>query len=212
MSEIKSVNQQREKTLLLGCLLSAWAPLTTAYAAYMGQSLILVGDFLRRSTELMGLVFAWYIARVINQGKITTPEAIDVAERRSGKLVAVAMILSGIFIGISTIYRFWQPTASDRIGLGIFVSAAGTLVNGAFYLRFTKILKTKFDNLVLAQKRLYRTKAITDILILTALLLSRILPLPFALYADPVGSSGITILLLVNGIKTLRSTIQATEA
>ncbi len=200
----QSINQDRERTLLYSCLLSGWAPLTTGYAALLGKSILLFGDFLRRTGELIGLLLAWHTARRINQGKIQDSKQVQAAENRSSFIVALIMLFSSLIIGVASIQRFVNPQKTTNIFLGLFVAISGFLVNGYFFLRYTKLNNLKPGPILNSQRRLYYAKMFTDLAILITLILSRTLPAPFSLYMDPIGSVGITILLFVSGLGTLR--------
>lgn len=200
---VTSTNQKRERTLLLSCLLSGWAPFVTGYAALLGQSILLFGDFLRRTSELVGLILAWYTTRKINQCRITDSSQILKREQLSSLIVALIMLLSAIVVGFSSIHRFMDPQETSNIVLGLFVAISGTLVNGWFFLRYAKLNKLHSGPILKSQINLYRAKTILDIGVALILILTKTLPSPYSQYIDPLGSLGLAILLLVSGIKTL---------
>lgn len=205
------INKQREKTLLYGCLLSAWAPMATGYAAFLGQSVLLFADFLRRTSELVGLIVSWYIARRLNHHPNQEAAKILKLEYRASIVVGSVILLSGFLVGASTIKRFSNPSLTTNIGLGLFLAIAGGLVNGWFYLRYTRLAKLQPGPILQSQKNLYRAKTITDLAIALALVLSKTLPAPLNVYIDPIGSGGISLLLLITGYKTLVPSLKASK-
>ena len=150
------------------------------------------------------MLLAWHTARRINQGKIQDSKQVQAAENRSSFIVALIMLFSSLIIGVASIQRFVNPQKTTNIFLGLFVAISGFLVNGYFFLRYTKLNNLKPGPILNSQRRLYYAKMFTDLAILITLILSRTLPAPFSLYMDPIGSVGITILLFVSGLGTLR--------
>ncbi len=202
-----TVDVHRERTLLYSCLLSGWAPITTGYAAFIGKSVLLFSDFFRRTGELIGLILAWYTARLINKRKITDNRQILTMECRSSLIVAVIMLFSSLIVGTAAVRSFMNPQETTNIILGLFIACSGFLVNGYFFLRYKKLNKLKPGHILSSQKRLYYTKMFTDFAIALTLVLTKVLPAPYNLLIDPLGSAGITILLLISGISTLKDSV-----
>lgn len=194
---------KRERTLLYSCLLSGWAPITTGYAALIGGSVLVFGDFLRRSSELLSLIFAWYVVRLINRKLLTTETQIITMERRSGLIVSIVLFISSIIIGVSSVYRLLNPQQTGNITLALLIAAAGFLVNFAFFVRYRNLNKVTPGPILTSQCYLYRSKTIIDLAIVFTLILSKVLPPHLAIYSDPVGSIGITILLLISAYRSL---------
>jgi divalent metal cation (Fe/Co/Zn/Cd) transporter len=63
MSSTSSTARSRERTLRVAWILSAWAPFTSGAAFWIGGTAVLLGDFLRRTSEFIGVFVSWLVVR-----------------------------------------------------------------------------------------------------------------------------------------------------
>ena len=75
MSTASRAARSREKTLRVAWILSAWAPLASGAAFWTGGTAVLLADFLRRTSEFIGVFVSWVVVR----RNLTDPGAGDLA-------------------------------------------------------------------------------------------------------------------------------------
>ena len=64
---------KKEKTLRAAWMISLLGPFVTTYAFLVSQSATIFADLLRRNTELLSLLFSWFIFKKVNKSSTTKP-------------------------------------------------------------------------------------------------------------------------------------------
>lgn len=162
--------QQKERTLLIACLLSAWAPLACGIAVILGPSSILIADFLRRSSELVVLIASWQVFRRAARNGDASSAHATLSERRTSALVAGVMLLSMVLILLSGTFRFAQGAEMGWILPGLLIACAGGGVNFWLWRRHRGLDKRAPSPLIDAQWRFYRGKTFVDACVIVTLL------------------------------------------
>ncbi len=196
-----------ERTLRTALLLSAPGPLLTAYAALRSPSATQLADCLRRSTELVAVVAALVIYRMLRADGGTDPERKPRLERICGLLVGGAMALCGLLMLAASLLRLAQHADVSASPLGLGIAAAGLIANGVFYLRYRALSRAE-GAVLRTQERLYRAKALVDLCVTLSLSCLLLAPgLALSRYADSAGSLLVACYLLYSGLTGVRSAV-----
>ncbi len=194
----------KERTLLAGWLLALWSPVTYGWAAYVGQSTMMMADLLRRSTELAALVLAWAVYRWARTRNV------DMAiysrwETKANLLVASVMGLSVVVIGIQSYRRFLDPGELGDLRWGILLGFLGVLVNGWFWRRHQAYAREAHSPLSESQYRLFRSKALLDAYVVLNLSTAvYVRQQSWGLYVDALGALVPAAVLAVSALQILR--------
>ncbi len=198
---MKELHRKKEKTLRAAWLISLWAPLGTGVALYFGQTTVLLADFLRRNTELLGLFLAWLAYRRVMQGPDEKFHfGAEKMEDMVSLIVGIIMGGSATLISFSAVQSFISPEIPGWLLPGFVVAGGGVLVNGWFWFRFRGLNRAETTPIFTAQGGLYRAKALIDLVVLTTLILIS-LGWEWSVYVDPVGSLIIALFLFFSGFK-----------
>ena len=185
---------EKEKTLKAAWLISLLGPILTVYAFYISGSVILLATLIRRTIELISLIFAWYIFKKV---RLEQKASFQKWERLSCLLVSLVLIVSVIVVLFTAFQRFADPQVLDNLTLGLILSLLGCFINRWFWVRKRNYARQKSTPIIEAQWRLYRSKTFMDILIVLTLLGSIFFgDHPLGIYLDPVGSVVLAIFLL----------------
>jgi len=210
MSSASSTARSRERTLRVAWILSAWAPFTSGAAFWIGGTAVLLGDFLRRTSEFIGVFVSWL---VVWRSSSEPGDRGDPSPRREGVaslVTAAAMIVSACAIAVRAVAQVLSPVEAGNLSLGMFVVSAGALVNMAFWRRFRRLADERSTPVVEAQWRLYRAKTATDCAVLAVLLMHKLYPQShWPAYADSIVSVCISVLLAISGVTVVNRSIGA---
>jgi len=196
--EQQELNREKERTLRAAWMISLAAPVTTLAAFILGGAAVQLADFLRRSSELVGLFFAWWTFR--RTGGKSSAEGITCRlEHITSLVIAAAMILSFLLIAYSTVQRLLDPQPLGMITPGLVIPIGGIAVNGWFWRRGSRLARRESSPVIESQWRLCRAKTVLDVCVLLTLVLTILMQeLPASRYIDTVGSGIIGIFLLVS--------------
>jgi|GEM_PF-619105 len=201
---MEKLHQKKEKTLRAAWLISLWAPLGTGVALYFGQTTVLLADFLRRNSELLGLFLAWLAYKRVLKGPDNRFNfGAEKLEDMASLTVGIIMTGSSLIISFSAIQSFFNPQIPGWLVPGLFIAGGGVLVNGWFWFRFRGLNKQETTPIFTAQGGLYRAKTLIDCVVLITLI-GLTLGWEWSVYIDPVGSLIIALFLLFTGINTSR--------
>jgi ferrous-iron efflux pump FieF len=210
------LGQSRERTLRAAWMLSAWAPFTSFAAYWTGGTAILLGDFLRRTSEFIGIFVSWVVVRrsggAAEGADLSLRQSDDLLRREAvaSLVTATAMIVSACVIAVRAVSQALAPEPPGNLALGLFIASAGLLVNLVFWRRFARLTSQQPTPVVEAQWRLYRAKTATDCAVLTVLVLRKAWPSAVWLaYLDALASIGIGLLLVASGIAVVRRSMAA---
>ncbi len=198
-----AAEKERERALFLS-LLAAVAPIVPKLAASVfSGSVTLYASTLKTVNEAVATLVAYMIARKISRGD---PGIYDYG---MGKLENIARVVTGglmlvsiAILVIAAVYRILVPaplgTGGVLAGIAILVVIIGT--NIYFWMRNYRIAIREPSPLMDSQWRLFRLKAVANIVVLVTLIVATLFAgYPWAVYIDPFASFFVIGLLLQSG-------------
>jgi divalent metal cation (Fe/Co/Zn/Cd) transporter len=194
----------RERTLLVALLLSAWAPLATGLAVALSHSTTQLADFVRRTVELVAIAVAWAVFRHLRR-RDPAPAERERLERIAARSVAVALTVSGGVMLVLALFRAGTFTPGGDVRLGLAVAVLGLLTNGWFWRRYAAFGRARASRLIDGQRRLYRAKSVVDACVIAALATVAVAPShPATRWVDLVGSLVVGLYLLWSAWRAAR--------
>lgn len=201
----KSQSSKGQKTMLTALLLSSPGPIATGIPAIMSHSATQIADFLRRTAELIAIFVSWWVYRNLQKSTEAEDNYRLRMERIANLTVAGAMLCSGIAMLIVGVVRLFVHKTSGNVIIGLVISVLGVLTNGWFWLRYRNMAKERFDAVIVGQQKLYRSKTVVDLCVVTALTSVTVVPdHPATRYIDAVGCIIVACYLLFNGLDMIR--------
>lgn len=200
--------REKERTLRIAWLLSAWAPLATGLALYLGPSTILLADFLRRTSELIALFLSWLVFLRIARNPGADPLIFRKQEHQASLAVAAVMLFSLVVIAVNAIRRLAADAEVGWILPGMLIAVAGGGVNLWLWRRNRRLSRQEPGPLIDAQWRFYRAKTWIDacvILTLTGGALTR--EIGVSAWVDVTGSAVIAVFLLTTAWRIGRTAL-----
>ncbi len=190
------------KTLLMSVLMSSPGPLVVGLGLLSGQSSTQIADFVRRGSELLGIIMA-YAVYIITSKKYAEDTAKKAKlERISNVFVGAMMCLGGVIM--FTLVFFGEKEEKGNVIPGLVIAVLGVIANTAFWIKYTRLNRELPNAIIEVQSRLYRAKSIVDICVTIALLSVAVAPTsPIAYYLDIIGSAIVALYLLYTGAKTI---------
>lgn len=196
---------QRERTLLVALLLSAWGPFTTGLAVILSRSTTQLADFVRRTADLVALFMSWWLFRYIRRHPELSAARRVQLERRATAAVAGALLITSATMIVLFFSRLSDFTPGGNVWLGLGIAIAGGGVNAFFWRRYSRFLEDRFDAIVHNQVQLYRAKTIVDIVVIAALAAVAWQPAhPVTRIVDLAGSLVVAVYLAMSGIRSIQ--------
>lgn len=190
------------KTLLMSVVMSSPGPLIVGLGLMAGKSSTQLADFVRRSSELLGIIMAYIIYRITSKdGEIDTERKAKL-EKISNIFVGATMCIGG---AIMLVLAFVSDNEEKgNVIPGLVVALLGVVANTAFFIKYTRLNRAEPNAIIEVQARLYRAKSLVDTCVTVALLSVAIAPeSPVSYYLDMIGSAIVALYLLWCGIKTV---------
>lgn len=205
MRTLTNENQSKERTLLSSLLLSAPGPLVTGIPAFTSLSATQLADFIRRTAELVALGLSWWIFRRVHlQPDMTDSEAFRL-EQISHRVVGLAMLSSGLAMGIIGLVRLTSPSVSGNVLAGLIIAGLGLGTNGFYWWRYGQLNRLNPSIVIAAQQRLYRAKTWVDGVVMLSLLIVTLMPThPLTPYIDAIGCLFVGGYLLYSAYRQLQ--------
>lgn len=195
-------NKSEKKTLLMSVLMSAPGPLILAIGLLSGQSTTQIADFVRRSSELLGIIMA-YVVYVIT----TKDGSIDIEKKRkwerfSNLFVGATMCIGGLFMLILAFLS--SNTEKGNVAYGLIIALLGAFANTLFAIKYSKLNAAEPNAIIEVQARLYRAKSLVDISVSLVLLSVTFFPHSrISYYLDFAGTIIVALYLSWCGVKTI---------
>lgn len=194
---------KREKTLLAALLLSSPGPIATGIAAFTSRSATQIADFLRRTAELVALFVSWWAFRKLHQG--AKEDQKERLERAAFLTVALAMLASGVAMLAVGVSRLFVYKVTGSVALGFTIATLGLLTNTWFWWRYRTMTVERRDSVIVGQEKLYRAKALVDLVVVFALALVLIFPeSTVTRYMDALGCIAVASYVIYSGAMQLR--------
>ena len=190
------------KTLLLSVIMSSPGPLVVGLGLLSGRSSTQIADFVRRTSELLGIIMAYVVYKITNKNGNEDAAKKAKLEKMSNIFVGAMMCVGG---AIMLALAFLSETKEKgNVIPGLVIAVLGVIANTAFFIKYTRLNKQEPNAIIEVQARLYRAKSLVDFCVTVALLSVAIAPdSPVSFYLDMIGSAIVALYLLWTGAKTV---------
>lgn len=193
--------REREKSILVSLLVDFVLLLPDVVAAILANSLVMLADVLKCINELLATFLSWLaLHKVVRNKSHYFDYGLGKLENLTSIIVAWIMFLSLLIVLYSAFYRFRHPHELHSIGvaLGIVFMLAGVCANTWLWIKNYRVSRKEYSPIMESQWRLFRAKAVADMVVLSTLVLSISLGYVtrWAVYIDPIGSLVIAGFLL----------------
>lgn len=203
-----SSKKSGKKTLLMSVVMSSPGPLIVGLGLMAGKSSTQLADFIRRTSELLGIIMAYVIYHITMKDGKEDLEKKTRLERFSNIFVGAMMCLGGAIMLFLTFFS--ENEEKGNVIPGLAVAVLGVIANTAFWIKYTGLNKAEPNAIIEVQARLYRAKSLVDACVTAALLSVAVAPgSPVSYYLDMIGSAIVAVYLLWCGIKTIYERIKA---
>ena len=198
MSNKKSGNN----TLLMSVVMSSPGPLIVGLGLMAGKSSTQLADFVRRSSELLGIILAYVIYRITSKdGEIDAGKKARL-EKLSNIFVGLTMCIGGAIMLVLAFVS--ENEEKGNVSPGLAVALLGVVANTLFFVKYTRLNRAEPNAIIEVQARLYRAKSLVDTCVSVALLSVAVAPeSPVSYYLDMIGSAIVAVYLLWCGVKTV---------
>jgi ferrous-iron efflux pump FieF len=200
---------EREQALFVS-LLAGIIPVIPALAAsILSGSVAFFALTLKTINEAVSTLIAWMIAKKISRGGQGNYDyGMGKYETIARVVTGGLMLVSLVFIVLATAYRFFRPAplVSEGVFLSIVILVISVAADVWFWVINYRIAVKESSPLMDSQWRLFRTKAVGNMVVLVTMILAIIFAgYPWVMYIDPVGSVIIIASLLVSGYGMIRT-------
>lgn len=203
--------QTREKVIFKSLIIDIvfWIP--DILLAIFSGSVTLYADVIKSGNEILSTFFAWIAMRKITKGGGDVYDyGMGKFETLTGIITGAVMFLSLVLVFAITSYKLLNPSLLHEEGtfLAICMMFIGVCVNTWLWREKSHIAKKEYSPVMESQVRLFKTKALTDLTVLIALLLVMLLAeYEWAIYIDPVASFIVIGSFLFSGYRTISSSL-----
>ena len=198
---------KKETTLQRAWILSLLGLVAVSFAYYVGESNTIHADFLRRGVEFLSLLGSWIVFLIISKKSLSS-SAGKKLESFSSIFIALVMFISFIFISYNAYKEFIEPSETGWLLPGIIVALVALVNNSYFWRKYNKIVKEESTQIIESQRRLYRSKALGDIVVFLTLISTVLLgAYDWHQYIDPAGSVLIALFILFSALKILKEAV-----
>ncbi len=203
--------QTKEKIIFKSLVIDTifWIP--DIFLAVLSGSVTLYADVIKSGNEILSTFFAWLAMRKITKG---TGDLYDYGvgkfETLTGIVTGVIMFLSLVLVFAITSFKLLNPSFLHEGGaiLAIGMMFIGVCVNTWLWREKSHIANEEYSPVMESQVRLFKTKALTDLTVLIALILVMILAeYEWAIYIDPLASFIVIGSFLFSGYRTISSSL-----
>lgn len=203
--------QTREKIIFKSLVIDFifWIP--DILLAILSGSVTLYADVIKSGNEILSTFFAWIAMRKITKGGGDTYDyGMGKFETLTGIITGAVMFLSLVLVFAITSYKLLNPSLLHEEGtfLAIVMMAIGVCVNTWLWREKSHIAKKEYSPMMESQVRLFKTKALTDLTVLIALVLVMLLAdYEWAIYIDPLASFIVIGSFMFSGYRTISSSL-----
>lgn len=180
----------REKSLLLGVVCCAGDVLLMAGAAWYADSLAILSDLLKESTDFLA-VFASYLTVLVLRRAPGHRFAYGIGKLENLVSLAISLIMVGcsLFLLTKVVSHFHHPVPTSGTLPGIIIFSVYAVIGFGIWTRNRWILKHQYSPIIESQARLWFSKACFDTFMATALTLELIFRVQtWSFYLDPLAS------------------------
>jgi len=185
-----SIAGTREKNLLLGVAFCAGDVLLMAGAAWYANSLAILSDLLKESTDFLA-VFASYLTVLALRKAPGHRFAYGIGKLENLVSLAIGLIMVGcsFFLLTKVVSHFHHPVPTSGTLPGIIIFSVYAVIGFGIWTRNRWILKHQYSPIIESQARLWFSKACFDAFMASALSLELVFRgQPWSFYLDPLAS------------------------
>ena len=198
MKNTKSGN----RTLLMSVIMSSPGPLVVGLGLLSGRSSTQIADFLRRTSELLGIIMAYIVYKITTKDGHCDEIKKERLEKISNIFVGATMCVGGALMLVLAFFS--EAEEKGNVIPGLVIALLGVIANTIFFIKYSRLNKEEPNAIIEVQARLYRAKSLVDFCVTAALLSVAIAPdSVFSYYLDMAGSAIVALYLLYTGIKTV---------
>lgn len=179
--------------------------------AILSGSVTLYADVIKKGNEILSTFFSWItMKKMAGGGSQIYDYGMGKFENLTGIATGIVMFLSLVLVFGMTIFKLLNPSLLHEEGtiLAIIVMMIGVSVSTVLWREKIHVAKTEYSPVMESQVRLFKTKAVTDLTVLIALILVMLLDdYSWAVYIDPLASFIVIGLFLFSGYRTISSSL-----
>ena len=196
-----------KRTLLWSVIMSSPGPLVVGLGLIIGQSSTQIADFVRRSIELLAIIFSFIVYCLTTKDDYTDEEKKKRLEKGTNIFVSVAMIISGVIMIFLAILLSNEEKGNVIPGLAIAV--LGVIANSIFWFRYKKLGEEENNAILKVQSKLYRAKTFVDCSVTVALLVVLLSSnATVSYYFDIIGTCIVSLYLIYTGFQSFMKLIR----
>lgn len=185
--------------------------LVTFSAFLAARSSVILADFLKTVLEFVAVLLAWYTVRRMRQGADHRYQyGIGKLEHLTSLGVGVLMFICLLVIVGNAVRNIMNP--GHIAGIGVWISLGAQfcygIINTTLFVRTDRMARQESSPLMASQARLLLSRAVGNLFIFAALVLSMTLHgHGWALYIDPVASLIVATFILLSALGIFSSSI-----
>lgn len=180
----------RESTLKFALFICLIDVILTGGAAAMSNSLTIMSDLLKESSDFMAVLAAYVTLHLVNRNKDERfAYGIGKLENLVSITISLLMLFSAGFIIYQAIEHLREPVHAEGTLPGIVLFICYALTGFYIWLKNVRILKQQSSPIIASQVRLWFSKACFDITMASVLIMALIFDeFAWSLYLDPLAS------------------------
>lgn len=208
---IHAAEMEREQAIFLSLLAAAAPAIPKLAAAVLSGSVTLYASAMKTVNEAIAILIAWLIARKIARGDNAIYDyGMGKYENIARIITGSVMLISFVILIIAATYKilFPAPLGTGGVQAGMVIVIVMIAVDSYFSIRNYRIALREPSPLMDSQWRLFRLKAIANLVVfLTLILVTLCAGYPWAVYIDPVASFVVMGILLYSGLRMIVSSL-----
>jgi len=198
-----------ERDLLVAAMLCAVDVVLIGTAAFSSNSLTLLSDFLKESTDFTSVLASYLTLRAVRRAPSEQfAYGIGKLENLVSFVIGILMMLCAVFILSQAVHHLQDPPAVSGTLPGILVFSVYATIGAVFAWRHHRTLKRQPSAIVSSQFKLWVSKASFDALMAFTLTLVWLLPdQAWTRWLDPLASMVGAFMLLMAAWATSSSSV-----
>ncbi len=202
---------KKERTVFLSLVVDfvLWIP--DIIAAILAGSITMFADVVKCGNEILATFFAWLTLRKLSRGHQGSYDyGMGKFETMTSIVTGAVMLVSLVLVFYTAISRIMVPEVLNigGVALAIVMMTIGVSVNTWLWLKNYRLACKEYSPIMESQWRLFRTKAFSDLSVLSALILSVVLhQFWWSVYIDPFASMIIVGFLFTTGYRVITSSL-----
>ena len=203
----------KQRTILTGLVLDILSLIPCIIAAVLSGSIVLYADAIKATNEVLSTFFAYLtLRRMAKVGAGQYDYGVGKVETFASLITGGVMLISLAFVLFVALYRIAIPAGIALEGalLGIVFLILGGSKNVWLWNKNYRMYRDSPSPILNSQWRLYRTKALTDFLVIVSVVATLVLSsYSWSLYIDPLSSFIIAGFIFAAGYRILSSSLPA---